>query len=71
MRTAYRWASDPKVRDKVETCRRRALDRAIGHLSHKVNWAARGITKLAKEAASEPVRLAAYKTVFSEHDGGL
>ncbi len=64
-RTAYRWASDPRVKARVDKCRRRALDRAIGHMSHKVNWAARGITKLAKNAVSEPVRLAALRTIFS------
>jgi hypothetical protein len=64
-RTAFRWAKDRKVRAKIETCRRRALDRAIGHLSHKVNWAAHGITTLAATAASESVRLSAYRTVFS------
>ena len=32
-RTAYRWASDPKVRAKVERSRRPAVDCAVGHLS--------------------------------------
>jgi hypothetical protein len=64
-RTAYRWATDPEVRAKVERTRRRALDRAIGHLSDSVNRAAHGITKLADTAASESVRLSAYRTVFS------
>jgi len=64
-RTAFRWAADPAVREKVEKSRRRALDRAIGHLSKSVNSAARGISTLAKTAESEPVRLAACKTVFT------
>ena len=32
-RTAFRWATEPKVRAMVESCRRRALDRAIGQMS--------------------------------------
>jgi hypothetical protein len=66
VRTAYRWASDPEVKATVERCRRRALDRAIGHMSHKVDWAARGITALAENAVSEPVKLAAFKTIISD-----
>ena len=65
LRTAYRWARDPDVRDKVDKCRRHALDRAIGTFSRRVNWAARGITKLADAATSESVRLAAFRTIFS------
>jgi hypothetical protein len=64
-RTAYRWAGDPKVRAKVEACRRRALDRAIGQFSSSVNSAAQGINELARTAVSESVKLAALKTVFS------
>jgi hypothetical protein len=64
-RTAYRWSVDPEVRARVERSRRRALDRAIGHMSHRVNWAAKGITTLAKTAVSEPVKLAAFKTIIS------
>jgi hypothetical protein len=64
-RTAYRWASDPRVRARVEKCRRRALDRAIGKMSHSVNWAALGIKKLAETAASESVKLTALRTIFS------
>jgi hypothetical protein len=64
-RTAYRWASDPMVRAKVASCRRRALDRAIGQMSRSVNSAAIGIKELSKAAASESVKLAALKTIFS------
>ena len=39
-------------------------DRAIGHMSHSVNWAAKGITNLAANAVSEPVRLAAFGRSF-------
>jgi hypothetical protein len=64
-RTAYRWASDPQVQARVQKCRRRALDRAIGHMSDRVNWASRSITSLAEHAVSEPVRLAALRTIIS------
>jgi hypothetical protein len=64
-RTAYRWSSAPEVRTKVEWFRRRALDRAIGTMSGSVNWAALEITKLAKVAVSESVKLTALRTIFS------
>jgi hypothetical protein len=34
-------------------------------MSDRVNWAARGITALAENAVSEPVKLAAFKTIIS------
>ena len=64
-RTAYRWANDPKVRAKVDRCRHRALDRAIGQMASNVNSAAEGINSLAKNAVSESVKLAALRTIFS------
>ena len=64
-RTAYRWANDPKVRAKVDRCRRRALDRAIGQMASNVNSAAEGINSLATNAVSESVKLAALRTIFS------
>ena len=64
-RTAFRWASEAKVRASVESCRRRALDRAIGRMAKHVNWAANGIVKLARDAESESVRLAALRAIFS------
>ena len=42
-RTAHRWASEPKVRVTVESCRRGALDRAIGRTAKRVTGAADGI----------------------------
>ncbi len=65
LRTAYRWARDPGVRAKVDSCRHRALDRAIGQMARNVSFAADGITQLAKGAVSESVRLAALRTIFS------
>ena len=35
-RTAYRWATEPKVRAKIKAYRRRALDRAVGRLAGMV-----------------------------------
>jgi hypothetical protein len=64
-RTANRWASEPKVRAAVESCRHRALDRAVGRMAKSVTSAADGIAKLAKDAVSESVRLAALRAIFS------
>jgi hypothetical protein len=64
-RTATRWASEPKVRAAVESCRRRALDRAIGRQARRVTWAADEIAALAKGAVSESVKLAALRAIFS------
>jgi hypothetical protein len=64
-RTAFRWATEPKVRAAIESCRRRALDRAIGRLAKRVTWAADGIATLAKDAVSESVKLAALRAIFS------
>ena len=46
-------------------CRNLALDRAIGQMANKVNTAADGINTLAMTAASESVRLAALRTIFT------
>ena len=35
-RTAYRWTTEPKVRAKIKSYRRRALDRADGQLAGMV-----------------------------------
>jgi hypothetical protein len=60
-RTAYRWASEPNVRAAIDSYRRRAIDR----LAKRVTWAADGIAKLARDAASESVKLAALRAIFS------
>jgi hypothetical protein len=65
-RTAFRWASDPKVRREVEASRRRALGRAIGRLSSVAMKAADGIVTLAKEAESESVQLRAWRAVLAD-----
>jgi hypothetical protein len=65
-RTAYRWASEPQVRATVESCRRRAVDRAVGVMARRATWAARQIAQLGKDAESESVKLAALRANFSD-----
>src|SRR4029077_17817283 len=65
-RTAYRWASEPEVRAAIESCRRRALDRAVGGMAKRATWAAGQIAKLGKDAASESVKVAALRAIFSD-----
>ena len=64
--TAFRWASDPKVRREVEATRRRALGRAIGRLSSVAMKAANGIVTLAKGADSESVQLRAWRAILAD-----
>jgi hypothetical protein len=63
--TANRWASEPRVRATAESCRRRALDRAIGRMTRHVAWAADQIAELATDADSQSVQLAALRAIFS------
>jgi hypothetical protein len=65
-RTAFRWASEPKVRAAVERYRRRVLDRAVGRMTVGVTFATEGIFALAKSASSESVKLAALRAVVSD-----
>jgi hypothetical protein len=65
-RTAFRWASDPKVRRAVEAWRRRALNRAIGRLASLSMRAVKGIARLGKAAESEAVRLRAWRAVLAD-----
>jgi hypothetical protein len=58
-RTAQRCASESEVRAEVETYRRGNLDQAAGRMSLRPAWATDQIAKLAEEARSESVRLAA------------
>jgi hypothetical protein len=66
IRTAYRWAKQPKVRAAAEAHRRRALDRAVGRMTHSLDWVTKGIEDLAKGAASESVQLSALRSVVSD-----
>ncbi len=62
------WASslEPQVRGSLESCRRRALDRAIGRMARRATWAAGQIAKLGRDARSESVRLAALRAALSD-----
>jgi hypothetical protein len=64
--TAFRWASEPKVRREVEAMRRRALGRAIGRLSSVAMKAANGIVTLARGAESESVQLRAWRAILAD-----
>ena len=64
-RTAYRWSCEPKVRKAIESCRRRAVDRAVGRMAKRATWATDGIAKLAKSADSESVKLVALRAILS------
>jgi hypothetical protein len=61
-RTAFRWASDPKVRREVEASRRQA----IGRLSSVAMKAANGIVRLAKESESESIQLRAWRAILAD-----
>ena len=62
---ANRWASEPRVRATAESCRRRALDRAVDRMTRHVAWAADQIAELATDADSQSVQLAALRAIFS------
>jgi hypothetical protein len=64
--TAHYWAGQPELRRMVETLRRRSIDRAVGRLACRAVAAADGITKLAKEAESESVKLMAWRALLSD-----
>ena len=57
---------DPRVRAEVDSCRRRAVDRAVGRMARRATWATDGIATLAKDAKSESVRLAALRSILSD-----
>jgi hypothetical protein len=65
-RTAFRWASDPKVRGAAEAWRRRSLDRAIGRMAGLAMKAADGIARLAESAESESVQLRAWRAILAD-----
>jgi transposase len=65
-RTAQRWASESEVRAEVEAYRRGNLDQAVGRMSHRAAWATDQIAKLAEEARSESVKLAALRSMLSD-----
>jgi hypothetical protein len=65
-RSAFRWASDPKVRRSVESWRRRALDRAFGRMAGLALKAANGIARLADRAESESVQLRSWRAILAD-----
>jgi hypothetical protein len=60
--TAFRWASDPKVRRAVEASRRPA----IGRLASFALKAVDAIVTLAKEAEAESVQLMAWRAILAD-----
>jgi hypothetical protein len=64
--TAYRWATEPEVREMVESFRRRAIDQAIGRMTRRTLFAVDGIAKLASDAESESVRLSACRAILAD-----
>ncbi len=66
LRSAFRWAKDPKLRGAVEALRRRALDRAIGRMAGLAVKAVEGIARLTKDAASESVQLRACRAILAD-----
>ncbi len=65
-RTAQTWAKAPKFRARVAKVRARLLDRAIGVLARRVAANAAQINRLASEAQSEAVRLAAARAGIAD-----
>jgi predicted metalloendopeptidase len=65
-RTARTWSHSKEVRDRVDAVRRAVIDRTIGRLSEHATEAADQIAKLARDAASEAVRLQAARAVLAE-----
>ena len=63
--TAYRWASQPELRATVESCRRRARDRALGRMAMQAQRASEQIVKLAAGAESESVKLRALRAILA------
>jgi hypothetical protein len=60
--TAYRWAAKAQVKAAVREARRRALEELVGLSAEDHRWSVDGIKALARDASSEAVRLAAYKS---------
>ena len=66
VRTAYTWSQAPEFRSQVAELRARLLDRAIGVLARRVAANAAEINRLASEAESEAVRLAAARAGIAD-----
>jgi hypothetical protein len=64
--TACRWAKEPEVLCAVQEYRRRLLDRAVGQMAKRANWAAIETYRMAKEARSETVKLRAIRAILAD-----
>jgi hypothetical protein len=64
--TVYRWATSDEVEEAVNGIRREVWQQTIARLSQNATAAADQIAKLAQEAASESVRLAASRAVLAD-----
>ncbi len=62
--TAFRWAKDPLVRKAADSYRRRVIDQAIGRMTKQTTLAADTVISIAKEAASDSVRLRAARSLY-------
>jgi hypothetical protein len=65
-RTAYGWTQTPEFKSLVRTHRRRLVDAGIGKLTRHVCKAVNQIAKLADQAQSEAVKLAAARAILAE-----
>ena len=63
-RTAFSWAKDPLVRKAADSYRRRVIDQAIGRMTKQTTLAADTVISIAKEAASDSVRLRAARSLY-------
>ena len=61
--TVCKWQAEPAFDRDLERLRRKMLDQAVGKFSGAVTTIADGMIKLAMEAVSEAVRLAAQRSV--------
>src|SRR5580692_11531004 len=64
--TAYLWAGQPELRATVESCRRRARDRALGRMARRAHRATEQIANLARGAESESVKLRALRSILAD-----
>ncbi len=64
--TIYRWANSPEVEEGVNQIRQQIWEQTISRLIQNATFAAEQIVKLAREAASESVRLSASRAVLAD-----
>ena len=66
VRTAYAWTATAGFQAMVADHRRKLVDRAIGKLAAHVTLGVTTIARLAKNAESESVKLAAARAILAE-----